>query len=78
VFGYLGDARWASIYAVAAGAATLLCTSTWWGTSLPWSGGVDPATVPSGAAAGLGLATWVALASWLFLGWRTVAVESEW
>jgi hypothetical protein len=28
VFGYLGDARWASIYAVAAG-ATLLWTSTW-------------------------------------------------
>jgi hypothetical protein len=30
VFGYLGDARWASIYAAAAGAA-LLWTSAWWG-----------------------------------------------
>jgi hypothetical protein len=75
VFGYLGDARWASIYAVAAG-ATLLWTSTWWGTGLPWAGGVDPATVPSGAVAGLGLVTWVVLGSWLVLGWRTVAVES--
>jgi hypothetical protein len=75
VFGYLGDARWASIYAVAAG-ATLLWTSTWWGTGLPWAGGVDPATVPSGAVAGLGLVTWVALGSWLVLGWRTVAVEA--
>ena len=75
VFGYLGDARWASIYAVAAG-ATLLWTSTWWGTGVPWHGGVDPASVPSGAVAGLGLVTWVVLASWLFLGWRTVAVEA--
>ena len=69
VFGYLGDARWASIYAVVAG-ATLLWTSTWWGNGLPWHGGVDPATVPSGAVAGLGLVTWVVL------GWRTVAVEA--
>ena len=75
VFGYLGDARWASIYAVAAG-ATLLWTSTWWGTGVPWHGGVDPATVPSGAVAGLGLVTWVVLGSWLALGWRTVAVEA--
>ena len=76
VFGYLGDARWASIYAVAAG-ATMLWTSTWWGTGVPWHGGVDPATVPSGAVAGLGLVTWVVLGSWLVLGWRTVAVEAS-
>jgi hypothetical protein len=69
VFGYLGDARWASIYAVVAG-ATLLWTSTWWGSGLPWHGGVDPATVPSGAVAGLGLVTWVVLGSWTVLGWR--------
>lgn len=75
VFGYLGDARWASIYAVAAG-ATMLWTSTWWGPGVPWHGGVDPATVPSGAVAGLGLVTWVVLGSWLVLGWRTVAVEA--
>src|SRR5215211_741804 len=75
VFGYLGDARWASIYAVAAG-ATMLWTSTWWGTGVPGHGGVDPATVPSGAVAGLGLVTWVVLGSWLVLGWRTVAVEA--
>ena len=74
VFGYLGDARWASIYAVAAG-ATLLWTSTWWGSGLPWHG-VDPATIPSGAVAGLGLVTWVVLGSWTVLGWRTVAVEA--
>jgi hypothetical protein len=43
--------------AVAAG-ATLLWTSTWWGSGVPWHGGVDPATVPSGAIAGLGLVTW--------------------
>ena len=75
VFGYLGDARWASIYAVAAG-ATVLWTSTWWGSGVPWHGGVDPAIVPSGAVAGLGLVTWVVLSSWAFLGWRTVTVES--
>ena len=75
VFGYLGDARWASIYAVVAG-ATLLWTSTWWGSGLPWHGGVDPATIPSGAVAGLGLVTWVVLGSWTALGWRTVAVEA--
>jgi hypothetical protein len=75
VFGYLGDARWASIYAVVAG-ATLRWTSTWWGSGLPWHGGVDPATVPSGAVAGLGLVTWVVLGSWTVLGWRTVAVEA--
>jgi hypothetical protein len=75
VFGYLGDARWASIYAVAAG-ATLLWTSTWWGTRLPWHGGVAPGTVPDGAVAGLGLVTWVVLGSWVVLGWRTVAVET--
>src|SRR5829696_1320191 len=75
VFGYLGDARWASIYAVAAG-ATLLWTSTWWGSGVPWHGGVDPATVPSGAVAALGLVSWVVLGSWAFLGWRTVTVES--
>ena len=75
VFGYLGDARWASIYAVVAG-ATLLWTSTWWGSGLPWHGGVDPATVASGAVAGLGLVTWVVLGSWVVLGWRTLAVEA--
>jgi hypothetical protein len=75
VFGYLGDARWASVYAVAAG-ATVAWTSTWWGTGLPWHGGVAPGLVPDGTVAGLGLVTWVVLASWLFLGWRTVAVEA--
>jgi hypothetical protein len=75
VFGYLGDARWASIYAVTAG-ATLLWTSTWWGAGLPWHGGVDPATLPDGTVAGLGLVTWAVLGSWLVLGWRTVAVEA--
>jgi hypothetical protein len=75
VFGYLGDARWASIYAVAAG-ATLLWTSTWWGAGPPWHGGVDPAAVPDGTVAGLALITWAVLGSWLALGWRTVAVES--
>jgi len=38
VFGYLGDAGWASIYAVAAG-ATLLWTSTWWGSGVPGTAG---------------------------------------
>jgi hypothetical protein len=75
VFGYLGDARWASIYAVAAGAC-VGWTSTWWGTGLPWAGGVAPGTVPAGTIAGLALITWVVLGSWLFLGWRTVAVET--
>ena len=75
VFGYLGDARWASIYAVAAG-ATVAWASTWWGGGLPWAAGVAPGTVPDGTVAGLGLITWVVLASWLFLGWRTVAVEA--
>jgi hypothetical protein len=75
VFGYLGDARWASIYAVAAG-ATVAWTSTWWGSGVPWHGGVDPATIPTGAVAGLGLVTWVVLGSWVFLGWRTVMVEA--
>jgi hypothetical protein len=75
VFGYLGDARWASMYAVAAGAC-VGWTSTWWGTGLPWAGGVAPGTVPDGTIAGLALVTWVVLGSWLFLGWRTVAVES--
>jgi hypothetical protein len=74
VFGYLGDARWASIYAVAAG-ATVVWTSTW-GT-LPWHGGVPPGTVPDGTVAGLSLVTWVVLASWLAIGWRTVAVEAK-
>jgi hypothetical protein len=75
VFGYLGDARWASIYAVAAG-ATVVWTSTWWGAGLPWHGGVAPGSVPDGAVAGLGLVTWVVLGSWLVIGWRTVAVEA--
>ena len=75
VFGYLGDARWASMYAVVAG-ATLLWTSTWWGSGVPWHGGVDPATVPSGAVAGLGMVIWVVLGSWVVLGWRTIAVEA--
>jgi hypothetical protein len=75
VFGYLGDARWASVYAVAAG-ATVAWTSTLWGAGLPWHGGVAPGAVPDGTVAGLGLVTWAVLASWLFLGWRTVAVEA--
>ena len=32
--------------------------------------------VPDGTIAGLGLVAWVVLGSWLFLGWRTVAVEA--
>jgi hypothetical protein len=75
VFGYLGDARWASIYAVAAG-ASVAWTSTWWGAGPPWHGGVGHGTVPDGAVAGLSLVTWAVLGSWLFLGWRTVAVEA--
>jgi hypothetical protein len=75
VFGYLGDARWASIYAAAAG-ATVVWASTWWATELPWHGGVAPGTVPDATAAALGLVTWVVLASWLAIGWRTVIVES--
>jgi hypothetical protein len=75
VFGYLGDARWASIYAVAAGAC-VGWVSTWWGAGVPWDGGVAPGTVPDGTIAGLALVTWVVLESWLFLGWRTVAVET--
>jgi hypothetical protein len=75
VFGYLGDARWASIYAVVAG-ATLLWTSTWWGNGLPWDGGVAPGAVPGGLVAELGLASWVVVCSWLVIGWRTVAVEA--
>jgi hypothetical protein len=77
VFGYLGDARWASIYAAVAGAA-LLWTSAWWGPGLPWDGGVAAGAVPAagaGAGAALGLATWAVLVVWLGLGWRTVAVE---
>jgi hypothetical protein len=77
VFGYLGDARWASIYAAVAGAA-LLWTSAWWGPGLPWDGGVAPGAVPAGGrGAALGLAAWAVLAVWLALGWRTVAVESR-
>jgi hypothetical protein len=75
VFAYLGDARWASIYAVAAGAC-VGWTSTGWGAGLPWDAGVAPGTVPDGTIAGLGLVTWVVLGSWLLLGWRTVAVEA--
>jgi hypothetical protein len=75
VFGYLGDARWASIYAVAAGVC-VGWTSTWWGTGVPWDGGVAPGTVPDAPTAGLALVTWVVLGSWLFLGCRTVAVEA--
>ena len=45
VFGYLGDARWASIYAVAAGAC-VGWASTWWGTGLPWAAGVAPGQGP--------------------------------
>ena len=74
VFGYLGDARWASLYAAAAG-ATLLWTSTFWGSGPPWDGGGAAGSVPAGTVAGLGLITWVVLCSWLVLGWRTVAVE---
>jgi hypothetical protein len=77
VFGYLGDARWASIYAAAAGAA-LLWTSAWWGPGLPWDGGVAPGAVAAGGrGAALGLAAWAVLVVWLALGWRTVAVESR-
>jgi hypothetical protein len=59
---------------VAAG-ATLAWTSTW-GSGLPWHGGVPPGTVPDGTVAGLALVTWVVLASWVAIGWRTVAVEA--
>jgi hypothetical protein len=75
VFGYLGDARWANLYAVAAG-ATVLWTSTWLGPGLPWHAPVPPGAVPDATTAALGLLTWVVLASWVVLGWRTVAVES--
>jgi len=74
VFGFLGDARWASIYAAVAGAA-LLWTSAWWGPVLPWDGAVAAGAVPTGRGAALGLAVWAVLAAWLALGWRTVAVE---
>src|SRR5829696_4977979 len=47
VFGYLGDARWASIYAVAAGAC-VGWTSTWWGTGPPGPAGSPPAPVGRG------------------------------
>ena len=53
VFGYLGDARWASIYAVAAG-ATVGWASTWWGAASPGPPGSPPApspTAPSPASA---------------------------
>ena len=43
----------------------------------PLAAGVAPGTVPDGTIAGLGLVTWVVLGSWLFLGWRTVAVEAR-
>jgi hypothetical protein len=77
VFGYLGDARWASIYAAVAGAA-LLWTLAWWGPGPPWDGGVAPGAVPAGGrGAALGLAAWAVLAVWVALGWRTVAVESR-
>jgi len=77
VFGYLGDARWASIYAAAAGAA-LLWTSAWLGPGLPWDGAVAPGAVPAGGrGAVLGLVAWVVLVVWSGLGWRTVAVESR-
>jgi len=75
VFGYLGDARWAGIYTAAAG-ATLVWTSTWWGSGVPWEAGVPLDTLPSGTVAGLSLVTWVVLGSWLVLGWRTVLVEA--
>lgn len=77
VFGYLGDARWASIYAAVAGAA-LLWTSAWWGPGLPWDGGVAAGAVPAaGGGAAFGLAAWAVLVVWLGFGWRTVAVESR-
>jgi len=46
VFGYLGDARWASIYAVAAG-ATVAWTSTWWGAGCPGTAASTPAPAPT-------------------------------
>jgi hypothetical protein len=76
VFGYLGDARWTSIYAVAAGVC-VGWTSTWWGTGVPWDGGVAPGAVPDATTTGLALITSVVLGSWLFLGWRTIAVEAR-
>jgi hypothetical protein len=76
VFGYLGDARWASIYATVAG-ATLLWTSTWWGSGVPWGGGVSLDTVPAGPGAGLSLVIWMVLGAWLVLGWRTVLIEAR-
>jgi hypothetical protein len=77
VFGYLGDARWASIYNAVAG-ATLLWTAAWWGPGLPWDGGVAPDVLPAGGrGAAPGLATWLVLAAWAATGWRTVALESR-
>jgi hypothetical protein len=76
VFGYLGDARWASVYNAVAG-ATLLWTVAWWGPGLPWDGGVAPDVLPAGGrGAALGLATWLVLAAWAATGWRTVALET--
>jgi hypothetical protein len=72
VFGYLGDSRWATIYAAVAG-ATLLWTSTVWDRGLPWAGPAGGQA--GGATAALGLATWAVLLVWLGLGLRTVTVE---
>jgi hypothetical protein len=46
VLGYLGDARWASIYAAAAG-ATLLWTSTWWAPAHPGRAASTPESCPT-------------------------------
>jgi hypothetical protein len=75
VFGYLGDARWASVYGLVAG-ATLVWTSTFWDRGLPWAGTAGgPA---DGVSTLLCLLTWAVLLVWLGLGWRTVAVEGSW
>jgi hypothetical protein len=43
VLGYLGDARWASIYA----GATLLWTSTWWAPAHPGRAASTPESCPT-------------------------------
>jgi hypothetical protein len=72
VFGYLGDARWASAYGLAAG-PMLAWTSALWRRGVPWAaatgGPVDGVTTV------LGLATWAVLLAWLAVGVRTVALE---
>ena len=72
VFGYLGDARWASVYGLAAG-PMLAWTSTRWHRGVPWAAAT--AGPVDGVTTVLGLATWAVLLAWLAVGVRTVALE---